>query len=135
MEAKPPPFWRLQSGGVAVAIRVQPRARRAGLGAAVLDAAGAPRLRIAVTEPPEDGRATRAACAALASALGLPTRDVTVLHGAGSREKLLLAAGNADVLAARLRALAGSTGATRAAVDPGPASGCNGFPDDTLRCL
>lgn len=108
METRPVPFWRVHSGGTAVAIRVQPRARRAGLGGAVLDAAGAPRLRVAVTEPPEEGRATRAACAALAAALGLPARAVTVLHGAGSREKLLLAAGDPDVLAARLRALAGS---------------------------
>jgi len=76
----------------------------------VPDAAGSQRLRVAVTEPPEDGRATRAACAALAAALGLPARDVSVLHGAGSREKLLLATGDADVLAARLRALADSTG-------------------------
>jgi uncharacterized protein YggU (UPF0235/DUF167 family) len=94
---------------MAVAIRVQLRARRAGLGGAVPDAAGSHRLRVAVTEPPEDGRATRAACAALAAALGLPARDVTVLHGAGSREKLLLAAGDAGVLAARLRALTAST--------------------------
>jgi uncharacterized protein YggU (UPF0235/DUF167 family) len=109
MQTRPTPFWRPYPGGVAVAIRVQPRARRAGLGDAVPDAAGAPRLRVAVTEPPEDGRATRAACAALAAALDLPARGVTVLHGAGSREKLLLAAGDAGVLAARLRALAVST--------------------------
>lgn len=110
MQTRPAPFWRSHAGGVAVAIRVQPRARRAGLGGAVPDAAGSPRLRIAVTEPPEDGRATRAACAALSAALGLSARDVTVLHGAGSREKLLLAAGDAGVLAPRLRALAASTG-------------------------
>lgn len=99
-------FWRPHPGGVAVAVRVQPRARRAGMGGAVPDAAGAPRLRVAVTEPPEDGRATRAACAALAAALGMPARAVTVLHGAGSREKLLLVAGDVDALAARLGALA-----------------------------
>ncbi len=110
IETRLAPFWRFRPGGAAIAIRVQPRARRAGLGGAVLDAAGSPRLRVAVTEPPENGRATRAACAALAAALGLAARDVTVLQGAGSREKLLLAAGDADVLAARLRALAGPTG-------------------------
>ncbi len=103
---RPSAFWRPHPGGVAVAIRVQPRARRAGVGGAVPDAAGVPRLRVAVTEPPEDGRATRAACAALAAALGVPARAVTALHGAGSREKLLLVAGDVDALAARLGALA-----------------------------
>ncbi len=52
METRVAPFWRLHPGGVAVAIRVQARAWRAGLGTTVLDAAGAPRLRVAVTEPP-----------------------------------------------------------------------------------
>jgi uncharacterized protein YggU (UPF0235/DUF167 family) len=102
---RPSAFRRPHPGGVAVAIRVQPRARRAGVGGAVPDAAGAPRLRVAVTEPPEDSRATRAACAALAAALGVPARAVTVLHGAGSREKLLLVAGVVDTLAARLGTL------------------------------
>jgi len=102
---RPPAFWRPHPGGMAIAIRVQPRARRAGMGGAVLDAAGAPRLRGAVTEPPEDGRATRAACAALAAALGVPAQAVTLLHGAGSREKLLVA-GDVNALAARPGALA-----------------------------
>ena len=60
------------------------------------------RLRIAVTEPPEGGRASEAVCVALAASLGLPARAVTLRSGGGSREKLLFVAADpkavADVL-------------------------------------
>jgi uncharacterized protein YggU (UPF0235/DUF167 family) len=66
---------------------------------------GGPRLRIAVAEPAEDGRANRAACVALARALGLPASAVTLAAGGGSREKLLAVVGDPDVLAAGLARL------------------------------
>lgn len=89
-----------------VAVRAQPRARRAQVQRVAIDAAGCHRLRIAVTAPPEDGRATKAVCAALARALDVPASRVTVLSGAGAREKLLHVAGDPALLAARMRALA-----------------------------
>ncbi len=98
-------FWREQADGVTVAVKVQPKARRAGCGGAAPSADG-PRLRIAVREPAEDGRANRAACAALAEALGVAASAVSVATGAGSREKRLHVAGDAAALAARLDALA-----------------------------
>ena len=55
--------------GVAVAVKVQPKSRRPGLQGLAPSADGE-RLRIGVTEAAEDGRANRAACAALAGALG-----------------------------------------------------------------
>ncbi len=64
-------FWRAVPLGVSVAVKVQPAARRAGILGTVPDAAGT-RLKIAVTEPAEDGRANRAACAALAAGLDVP---------------------------------------------------------------
>ena len=96
--------WRLGADGVTVAVKVQPGARRPGILGQVPDMAGL-RLKIAVAEPPEDGRANRAVCATLAGALAVPASDVSVLHGAGSRQKTLHVAGDAAALAARLAAL------------------------------
>ncbi len=64
-----------------------------------------PRLRVAVTAVPEDGRANRAVAALVAAALGLPVTAVQVAAGAAAREKTLAVAGSPEVLGARLEAL------------------------------
>lgn len=87
-----------------VAVKVQPKAHRPACGG-IASSADGPRLRIAVREPAEDGRANRAACAALAKALGVPTSAVSLAMGAGAREKLLLVAGDPAQLGLRLAAL------------------------------
>ena len=46
-------------------------------------------LRVRVTAPPERGRANGAMVELLAGALGVPKRDITLLRGAASREKLV----------------------------------------------
>jgi uncharacterized protein YggU (UPF0235/DUF167 family) len=46
-------------------------------------------LVVAVTEPAVDGRATSAALKAVARALGVPVRSVSLVSGATSRTKLL----------------------------------------------
>ena len=97
-------FWRVAGGAVAVAVKVQPRARRPGLRGIVPDADGQ-RLAISVSEPPEDGRANRAACAALAEAVGVPPSHVDVAAGAASRRKTLLVSGDTAAIASRLAAL------------------------------
>lgn len=97
-------FWRVAEGGVRVAVKVQPKSRRPGVGGLAPDVDGA-RLRIGVAEAAEDGRANRAACAALAGVLGVRAADVSVALGAASREKTLFVAGEAGVLASRLEAL------------------------------
>ncbi len=97
-------FWRATPDGVTVAVKVQPKARRPGLQGAGPTADG-PRLRIAVSEPPEDGRANRAACAALAEALHVGASAVRVTAGAAAREKLLFVSGDPAVLGPRLAAL------------------------------
>jgi len=90
---------------VAVPVRVTPRARKPGL-AGLVDSADGKRLAIGVTDPPEDGRANRAACAALAKALGIPASAVAVVQGATSRQKLLRVAGDPAALSARLESFA-----------------------------
>nr|WP_245215452.1 DUF167 domain-containing protein [Pararoseomonas baculiformis] len=85
-------------------VKAQPRARRPGL-QGLVESADGPRIKAAVNEAPEDGRANRAICALLAQALEVPPSRVSVTSGAASREKtVLVAGGDATVLSARLAA-------------------------------
>ena len=68
--------------GAEIAVRVTPRARRSGL---TVDGGV---IRIAVTAPPEDGRANAAVAEALAHALGIAKGRLVLLRGAASRDKL-----------------------------------------------
>ena len=72
----------LARSGAMLAIRVTPYARRSAV--ELLDG----QIRIAVTETPETGRATEAARAALAKALGVAKTRLTLVRGATSRDKL-----------------------------------------------
>jgi uncharacterized protein YggU (UPF0235/DUF167 family) len=96
--------WRAVAGGVELRVKAQPRARRPGLQGVVASADG-PRIKVAVGEAPEDGRANRAICGLLAGALAVPPSRVAVTHGTTSREKTVLAEGDAAALALRLAAL------------------------------
>lgn len=68
--------------GASFAVRVTPGARRAGL-----ELAGEV-IRISVTAPPEDGRATEAARDALAKALGVAKTRLALVRGKTSRDKV-----------------------------------------------
>jgi len=76
-------FSHLARPGQEIAVRVTPRAARAGIS---LDGE---LVKIAVTEAPERGRATRAAIKALAKALGVPPSRLELIAGATAREKTL----------------------------------------------
>ena len=67
-----------------VRVRVTPRARRSEL-AGVRDGV----LLARVAAPPVDGRANAALCALIAEAAGVPKSRVSVVRGAGSREKVV----------------------------------------------
>jgi hypothetical protein len=97
-------FWRELPDGVSVAVKVQPRSRRPGV-QGTAPSAGGERLRIGVSEPAEDGRANRAACTVLATALQIAPSAVSVSTGATSREKTLRVAGDAAALRTRLDTL------------------------------
>jgi len=84
-----------------ILVRAQPRARRAMVGGAAPDGA----LRVAVTEPAADGRATEAVQSAVAQAFGLPRRSVRLVQGAAARSKVLVLDGDEAVLAARMKEL------------------------------
>lgn len=94
----PRPATPRRAEGHLLAVRVQPRARRDEVtgwdGRA---------LRVRVSAPPEDGRATRAVIALLARALGVPRASVELVSGAASRDKLFRVGALApDELRARL---------------------------------
>lgn len=105
-----PGFAEPCAGGLRVAIKLRPGARRtAFLGTAPAAPARfwpPARLGLAVTEPPEAGRANAAAVAALAGALAVPSGAITLLAGKTSRDKLFSILGDPQALAPRLAALA-----------------------------
>ena len=74
--------------GCLLPVRAQSGARKAGV---LGEQAGA--LKIAVTAPPEDGRANRALLEALRAALGLKRSQVELISGATSRDKRFLIRG------------------------------------------
>lgn len=99
-----PPPWRALPDGVSLAVKAQPGARRAGVQGLAPDVDGQ-RLRVAVAEPAEDGRANRAVCEAVARALGIKPAAVCLRQGAATRQKTLHISGDAAALIARLEGL------------------------------
>jgi uncharacterized protein (TIGR00251 family) len=98
--------------GVVLPVLAHPGSKR---NAVLGERAGA--LRVAVTAPPEKGKANAAVQAVLAEALGLKPAQLALLSGAGSRPKRFLIAGiNPEELARRLAALLPRA---RAEGDPG----------------
>jgi len=89
--------------GVVLPVRAQPRARR---NAIVGEHAGS--LRVAVTAPPEDGRANAAVVELLAESLQVKRSQIELLSGATSRSKAFLLRGISSAeLAARIKSLIG----------------------------
>jgi uncharacterized protein (TIGR00251 family) len=87
--------------GCILPVRAQPGARKAGI---VGEHAGA--LKVAVTAPPEQGRANQAVVEVLRAALDLKRGQIDLVSGATSRDKRFLIRGVSKAeLDARLRAL------------------------------
>ena len=74
----------VRDGAVRFAVRVQPRARRAGI-AGVHGGA----LAVRVHAPPVEGAANEAVVALVAEALGVKRRAVRIVGGARSRSKVV----------------------------------------------
>ena len=104
MTGAPSRRYRVGTDGVTINVKVQPKSRRPGLQGWAADIDGE-RLRIGVTEAADDGRANRAACAALAEALSLPASAVAVIQGATSRQKTIRIMGEVVQLTGLLEAL------------------------------
>ena len=89
-------------GGVRVALRVTPRASRAGIDGVRLDAAGRPFLGVRVNAPPEGGKANAAVVKLLAKAWGVPPSRLSVVAGAKDRRKAVHVAGHPPLLLKQL---------------------------------
>lgn len=88
-----------------LAIRVKPGAARTSVGGRHGDA-----LVVAVTARAVDGKATEAALRAVADAFDVRRRQVTLVTGATSRDKVVDIDGAEDELSARRAALLGRLG-------------------------
>ncbi len=89
------------SEGVVLSVRAQPRARKPGV---LGEQAGA--LKLAVSAPPEGGRANAALVDALADLFGVKRSQVELIAGATARDKRFLIRGVARAaLERRLSAL------------------------------
>jgi uncharacterized protein len=80
--------------GLRLAIRLSPRARTDRLVSVVAAAAGGCVLRATVTAQAEGGRANEALLRLLARAWHLPRRDLSIIAGSTSRNKIVCVAGD-----------------------------------------
>jgi uncharacterized protein len=87
--------------GCVLAVRAQPGARRNGIVGEQADA-----LKVAVTAPPDKGRANEAIGEVLTECLGLKRSQVELIGGPTSRAKKFLVRGlSAEILRNKLRIL------------------------------
>ena len=76
------------SGGISIAIKLQPRARKNAITGQVGDA-----LKVSLTAPPVDGKANQACIEFFANLLKVPRSSVTIASGQSSRNKVIRIAG------------------------------------------
>jgi uncharacterized protein len=89
--------------GLRLAVRLTPKASATRILGFAAEADGGIALKVAVTAPPEGGKANDALLALLAELLDLKRRDVTLALGAAHRRKLVHVAGEPAALARRLQ--------------------------------
>ena len=79
-------------GGVTLAVRAQPGAKKTAI-AGIYGDGDAAQLKIAVQAPPVEGRANEALVAFLAETFNVPRKSVELVSGELSRSKLFLLRG------------------------------------------
>ncbi len=93
---------RAAADGVRVVVRLTPRARADRLDGIAHLADGAAVLKVAVTAPPSENRANDALLQLLAKEWSLPRRDLALVGGRKSRNKIVRIAGEPAALMRRL---------------------------------
>jgi len=88
--------------GLSVAIRLSPRARSDRLLGSIATAEGGRAVKASVTAPAQDGQANEALLQLLARTWRLPRRDLSIVVGAVSRNKIVHIAGDPNELIVRL---------------------------------
>ncbi len=99
-----------EAGGVRLAIRITPRARRNALDGVVRKPDGRTALHLRVAAAPVEGAANAALIAFLADALGLRKSDIRIRSGETARLKVVVIAGDAEAIMARLAAWVAQAG-------------------------
>jgi uncharacterized protein YggU (UPF0235/DUF167 family) len=99
--------WREEADGVALRVRVTPKAGRDAPAGLQMLSDGGLVLAVKVRAAPEDGAANEAVRRCLAKALGRPASAVALRSGATARLKTLTVAGEPGPLLAALETLAG----------------------------
>ena len=94
---RPPPY-AVTGSGLALALRVTPKARRNRIDGIADEADGKTALKVAVTAAPEDGKANAAVIALLAKEWRLPKSAFTVTRGVGNRRKTVAIEGDGAAL-------------------------------------
>ena len=92
------------AGGALLTVRLTPKAGRARIGEARVDAAGRPQLKAWVTAPPVDGAANQALVELISDALDVPKCSIEIRRGMSGRTKTLFIEGDAADIARRLKA-------------------------------
>lgn len=100
--------YRIEPGGVLLAVRLTPRAARDALGGVAVLPDGRPVALARVRALPADGDANAALVALLAKGLRLPKSAVTIAAGHTARLKQVRIAGDPDALAREIDAWATS---------------------------
>lgn len=100
--------WQIAGAGVLLRVRVTPRAGRNRL-EGVIDLPDGPAVKIAVSAPPENGKANAALCKLLAKFFRTAKSNIIVVSGASSRTKKVEIAGDGAALIAVLDAWAAVT--------------------------
>ena len=92
------------TGGVTLAVRAQPGAKKTAI-VGIYGDADAAQLKIAVQAPPVEGRANEALVAFLAETFEIPKKSVELISGELSRSKVFLLRG-VSLQDAKLRSVA-----------------------------
>ena len=82
------------SEGLRLFVRLQPKARRERIEGVVTEPDGRTALKVAVTAPPEGGKANAALIALLGKSWRLPKSAIEIVGGASDRRKTLLLRGD-----------------------------------------
>jgi uncharacterized protein (TIGR00251 family) len=86
-------------------VRLTPRGRADRIEGTITSADSRPALKISVTAPPADGRANDALVQLLAKEWRVAKRDVAIVAGQKSRDKIVQIGGDPAILLGRIGAL------------------------------
>jgi uncharacterized protein len=98
--------WSLTSGGAVLAVRLTPKGGRDAIEGIDVLADGRAVLAVRVRALPAEGEANEALIRVIAKAVGIPSRDVTLVAGATARLKRLAILGHGPTVIAALEKIA-----------------------------